>query len=64
MLFGAVSEAITGFISAFTNQINIDAFADVMTALVPLMGALILFAFLLSRVRKTGKGASNGKFRI
>ena len=60
----ADATGMTGLVSALEGILTTDAFMGALTALVPVIGGVLLFAFTYRIVRKVVKGSSKGKANI
>lgn len=56
--------AIDGLVTALNGAINMNTLLGSLTALVSWIAGVVLFAFVYGRVRKSIKGASQGKAKI
>ena len=55
---------MSGLVTALQGILTTDAFMGALTALVPVIGGVLLFAFVYRIVRRMIKGTSTGKARI
>lgn len=62
-LIGDVA-GMSDLVSALGGILTTDAFMGALTALVPVIGGVLLFSFVYRTVRKLTKGASKGKANI
>lgn len=60
----ADATGMAGLVSALESILTTDAFMGALTALVPVIGGVLLFAFTYRIVRKVVKGSSKGKANI
>lgn len=51
-------------VTALQGILSLDVFMAALTDLVPVIGTVLVFAFIYKRVRKLIKGAQNGKANI
>lgn len=54
----------SGLVTALEGILTTDAFMGALTALVPVIGGVLLFAFTYRIVRKIVKGSAKGKANI
>ena len=50
--------------TALQGILSLDVFMEALTALVPVIGGVLIFAFIYGRVKRLTKGAANGKAKI
>lgn len=62
-LIGEVA-GMSDLVSALQGILTTDAFMGALSALVPVIGGVLLFAFVYRITRKLVKGASKGKANI
>lgn len=55
---------ISGLVTALEGILTTDAFMGALTALVPVIGGVLIFSFVYRTVRKLTKGAAKGKANI
>lgn len=55
---------MSGLVTALQGILTTDAFMGALTALVPVIGGVLLFAFVYRIVRKIIKGTAKGKANI
>lgn len=55
---------INGLADALKGILTTDAFMESLTVLVPVIGGVLLFAFVYRTVKKLVSGASKGKAKI
>lgn len=55
---------MTSLVTALQSILTTDAFMGALTALVPVIGGVLLFAFVYRIVRKLIKGSSKGRANI
>lgn len=60
----STATGVAGLAEALKDILSLDVFMGALTTLVPVIGGVLIFAFIYGRVRKLTKGASNGKARI
>lgn len=60
----ADATGMSGLVSALGDILTTDAFMGALTALIPVIGGVLLFAFVYRIVRKLLKGASKGKANV
>lgn len=63
MLFLEVA-GMSDLVTALQGILTTDAFMGALTSLVPVIGGVLLFAFIYRIVRKLVKGSSKGKANI
>lgn len=56
--------ALEGLASALQGAIDVNTMLSNVTVLVPFVAGLVIFAFIFGRVRKSIRGASQGKAKI
>ena len=64
MLIGDASTGLTGLAEALSGILTTDAFMTSLTALVGVIGGVLLFAFVYRIVRRLISGAQKGKAKI
>ena len=55
---------MTELVTALQGILSLDVFMASLTDLVPVIGGVLIFAFIYGRVKKLTKGAANGKAKI
>lgn len=60
----ADATGMSGLVDALGGILTTDAFMGAFTTLIPVVGGVLLFAFVYRIVRKLLKGASKGKANI
>lgn len=58
------TSGMSGLVTALEGILTTDAFMGALTALIPVIGGVLLFAFVYRIVRKLIKGSSKGKANI
>lgn len=58
------STGVTGLATALSNILTVDNFMSSLTALVGVIGGVLIFAFIFRRVKRIISGAQNGKAKI
>lgn len=61
---GEVVSGMSELVTALQGILSLDVFMAALTDLVPVIGGVLIFAFIYGRVRKLTKGAANGKAKI
>lgn len=51
-------------VTALTSAVNVNSMLSALTDFIPVVGAVLIFAFTYRVLRKIIKGASSGKARI
>lgn len=64
MFYIADATGMSGLVTALESILTTDAFMGALTALVPVIGGVLLFAFTYRIVRKVVKGSAKGKANI
>lgn len=64
MFLIGTAPAMTDLVTALEGILTTDAFMGALSALVPVIGGVLLFAFVYRITRKLVKGASKGKANI
>ena len=59
-----MENAITALVTALTSAINMDTLLGGLTAFIPWVGGIVLFAFIYRVLRRSVSGASKGKAKI
>lgn len=59
-----VATGMEGLVTALQGILSLDVFMKALTALVPVIGSVLVFAFIYGRVRKLTTGAAKGKAKI
>lgn len=55
---------MSGLVTALQGILSLDVFMEALTALVPVIGGVLIFAFIYRTVRKLTTGAAKGKAKI
>ena len=58
------STGVAGLATALSNILTVDNFMSSLTALVGVIGGVLIFAFIFRRVKRIISGAQNGKAKI
>lgn len=64
MFYIADATGMSGLVTALGGILTTDAFMEALTALIPVIGGVLLFAFVYRIVRKLIKGTAKGKANI
>lgn len=64
MFYIGTATGMSDLVSALQGILTTDAFMGALSALVPVIGGVLLFAFVYRITRKLVKGASKGKANI
>lgn len=64
MFYIAQTSGMSGLVTALEGILTTDAFMGALTALIPVIGGVLLFAFVYRIVRKLIKGSAKGKANI
>lgn len=64
MYLVADATGLSGLVTALEGILTTDAFMGALTALVPVIGGVLIFAFTYRIVRKIVKGSAKGKANI
>lgn len=64
MFYIADATGMAGLVTALEGILTTDAFMGALTALIPVIGGVLLFAFVYRITRKLVKGAAKGKANI
>lgn len=59
-----VTTGMSELVTALQGILSLDVFMAALTDLVPVIGGVLIFAFIYGRVKKLTKGAANGKAKI
>lgn len=63
-MYIATAQAMSDLVTALQGILTTDAFMGALTALVPVIGGVLLFAFVYRITRKLIKGSAKGKANI
>lgn len=64
MFYIADATGMSGLVTALEGILTTDAFMGALTALIPVVGGVLLFAFVYRIVRRLVKGSAKGKANI
>lgn len=64
MFYIGTTAAMSDLVTALQGILTTDAFMGALSALVPVIGGVLLFAFVYRITRKLVKGAAKGKANI
>ena len=64
MFYLAEATGMSGLVTALEGILTTDAFMGALTALVPVIGGVLVFAFVYRITRKLVKGAQRGKANL
>lgn len=59
-----MDNAITALVTALTSAINMDTLLGGLTAFIPWIGGIVLFAFIYRVLRRSVNGATKGTAKI
>lgn len=64
MFYIGTAQAMSDLVTALQGILTTDAFMGALTALVPVIGGVLLFSFVYRITRKLVKGSAKGKANI